>query len=146
MSKIAVLVVDDDPALRQMLQQTLVNMGAVVWPVGGGAEAVTVYREHAAEIDLVLCDVQMPGMDGPQTLQALQQINPAVVCYFMSGDPGTTSVSELEKLGAGYVYKPFALRQFPGILQKHFGDNPEKSAPLPAPSVAPPSAQPGENT
>jgi CheY-like chemotaxis protein len=145
MSKIAVLVVDDDPALRQMLQQTLVNMGAVVWSAGSGAEAVTLYREHAAEIDLVLCDVQMPGIDGPQTLQALQQINSGVVCYFMSGDPGTISVSELEQLAAGYLYKPFVLRQFPGILQKHFRDHQEKPAPLSTPFVTPPSTQSGEN-
>jgi CheY-like chemotaxis protein len=131
MSQISVLVVDDDPALRRMLHQTLLNMGAVVWLAGGGSEAVALYREHVAEIDLVLCDMQMPDLDGSQTLQALQQINPAIVCYFMSGDPGVTSVEDLEKRGAGFLYKPFAIREFPGILQKFGTGTRDQPSPLP---------------
>jgi CheY-like chemotaxis protein len=47
-----------------------------VWLAAGGQEALDLYQRHREAIDVVLLDVRMPGLDGPQTLAALRALNP----------------------------------------------------------------------
>jgi two-component system, OmpR family, response regulator len=103
-----VLVVDDEPLLRRLLSAILQGHGFSVWLADGGRQALDVYRQHHAAISVVLLDVRMPDMDGPQTLGALQRINPAVVCCFMSGQTGDHTPEGLAALGAVRLFaKPF---------------------------------------
>ncbi len=76
----------------------------------GGFEAVQLYRRHAQDISLVLLDVRMPGLDGPQTLALLRELNPHVCCCFMTGHSGVFTDRELLDRGAAAVLgKPFVL-------------------------------------
>ena len=59
-----------------MLDRALRHFGFHPWTVPDGPEAVELFRNQGATIDLVLVDVQMPGMDGPQTMAALRQLGP----------------------------------------------------------------------
>lgn len=104
----AVLVVDDDHTLRTVLASVLRRRGFVVWAAAGGAEAVAVYRHHGREIDVVLSDVNMPGMNGPDTLAALRGVAPGVSCCFMTADarPGTREAL-LALGGLAVLDKPF---------------------------------------
>jgi CheY-like chemotaxis protein len=63
-------------------------------------------------------DVQMPGMDGPQTLAALRQISPAVLCCFMTGHPGRYSEGELPDRGAAFIGKPFVMADLAGLPRR----------------------------
>ncbi len=83
-----VLVVEDEPRLLAMLDSVLRYHAFTVRQAPGGEMAVRAYERHRASIDVVLMDVQMPGMDGPQALSALQRVAPDVRCVFMSGDNG----------------------------------------------------------
>jgi CheY-like chemotaxis protein len=104
----AVLVVDDESMVRDLLGVALRHFGFTVRPAAGGAEAVDLYRRHGADIDVVLLDVRMPGLDGPQTLAELRRLNPQVRCCFMSGDTGAYTTADLLTLGAARVFaKPF---------------------------------------
>jgi CheY-like chemotaxis protein len=104
-----VLVVDDYPPVVEMLAMALRTAGFVVWSAVGGEQAVRLFERHRDSIDLVLLDVAMSGMDGPQTLAALRRIDPVVRCVFMSGNTGRYSQAELLALGAVLVLgKPFA--------------------------------------
>ena len=106
--KPVVLVVDDNKAVGMMLESALRHFGFVVRLAVTGREAVELYRESQQSIDLVLLDVQMPGMDGPATLTAIQTINPAVRCCFMSGHTGKYTTEELLDMGAAHLLsKPF---------------------------------------
>ena len=106
--KPVVLVVDDNKEVGRMLDLALRSYGFVVRLAATGREAVELYREHHQSIALVLLDVQMPGMDGPATLAAIQTINPEVQCCFMSGHTGKYSITELLDMGAIHVVpKPF---------------------------------------
>jgi CheY-like chemotaxis protein len=103
-----VLVVEDNQDVGAMLDLALRSYGFVVRLAASGKEAVELYRQHHHTIALVLLDVQMPEMDGPGTLAAIQTINPEVQCCFMSGHTGKYSTKELLDLGAAHVVpKPF---------------------------------------
>jgi two-component system, OmpR family, response regulator len=114
-----ILAVDDEPALLRLLQMALRPSGFTIWRARSGAEAVALYRDLFAHIDLVLLDVQMPDADGPQTLQALQQLNPEVRCCFMSGHTGQYDFDDLTGLGALQVFaKPFELGVMAATLRQ----------------------------
>jgi CheY-like chemotaxis protein len=78
--------VDDDPVILELLKLTLRLHGFTVWLATSGQEALELYRQHFAEIAALLLDVRMPGWDGPETLKAVQTVNPAVRFCFMTGD------------------------------------------------------------
>jgi two-component system cell cycle sensor histidine kinase/response regulator CckA len=109
-SRPAILVVDDDPMLLVLLRTVLQNKGFQVWTASSGPAAVELYREHQGDIAVVLLDVCMPEMDGPNTMTALRQINPAIRATFMSGYTGRYSREELLALGAALFFeKPFQI-------------------------------------
>jgi CheY-like chemotaxis protein len=104
----AVLVVEDEPGVLRMLGLALRHAGFTVRLASSGAEAVWLYEQEGNCIDVVLLDVQMPGLDGPQTLARLRQLNPNVHALFMSGYTGKYTPEELLALGASRVLaKPF---------------------------------------
>jgi CheY-like chemotaxis protein len=105
-----ILVVDDDSAIRTLLEVGLRPQGFEVWKAAAGQEAIDLYRQHHDAIAGVLLDVQMPALDGPHTLAALRQINPRVRAAFMSGDLGRYTEEGLLEQGATHVLaKPFRL-------------------------------------
>lgn len=107
-SKSEILVVEDEDAIRRMLAVALEHYGFTVRLAGSGPEAVKLYQQHQSNIAVVLLDVQMDGMDGPGTLAALQKINPAIRCCFMSGHTGKYTSGQLREMGAVHVLpKPF---------------------------------------
>jgi anti-anti-sigma factor len=118
-SPVGVLVVDDDLMVRSELETELRSRGIAVWVAAGGPQAVELYRRYLRAITLVLLDVAMTGRDGPQTLAALQKLQPGVRCCFMSGNPARYSAEALLKLGAVRVFpKPFALAELIGLLNE----------------------------
>jgi CheY-like chemotaxis protein len=109
-SRPGILVVDDDVNVRTVLVSALWEAGFVVWSASDGNEAIRLYDEQRSHIEIVLLDVRMPGMDGPQTLNALQCQNPRIRCCFMSADTGEYTEEQLLELGAvGIIHKPFRL-------------------------------------
>ena len=108
MSPGKVLIVDDEPEVRQVLLEFLSSRGYDVSVASGGAEAVALVE--STRPDLVLLDVAMPGMDGVETLKRIVAIEPdlAVIMVTANADIGVTS--KLLALGAvDYVPKPFDL-------------------------------------
>jgi CheY-like chemotaxis protein len=107
-----ILVADDDPMLLPLLQLVLKARGFTVWAAPTGLHAVELYSRHHGAIDLVLLDVRMPGLDGPQTLAALRRLDAGVTCCFMTGFAGSYSGDELHALGACRCFeKPFQVQQ-----------------------------------
>jgi CheY-like chemotaxis protein len=103
-----ILIVDDLGLILSLLKLELEPRGFRVWLGMDGRDAIDLYRKHAPQIDVVLLDVRMPGLDGLQTLAALQEIDPDVLACFMTGDSGTYTETELLARGADQVFvKPF---------------------------------------
>jgi CheY-like chemotaxis protein len=103
-----VLVVDNSPVTRSFLAAVLPRFGFEVRLAADGREAVEVYREHRGSVALVLMDVLMPGLDGPEALAALRALDPAVRCCLMSADAGLYTPEQLLAMGAlALLDKPF---------------------------------------
>ena len=111
-----VLVVEDDKDVRKMLETAINSFGFTVKIARSGQEALHIHENDP--IDIVLMDVQMPGMDGPATLKALLEQDPTTICCFMSGYTGKYSAAELLERGAADVIaKPFHLTELKLVLQ-----------------------------
>lgn len=85
-NKLAVLVVDDEPAFRCLVAATLAQDGYHVIEAGNGAEAVEV-AEKVKHVDLVVTDIRMPQMDGVELTSALRRTQPFVPVVFITGHP-----------------------------------------------------------
>ena len=117
-----ILVVDDEEAVRGMLEVGLRHHGFAVWQAGNGQEAIQTYQQNRSEIDAVLLDVRMPDLDGPHTLAALMLLNPHVRYCFMTGQAGSYTQEQLLALGAAHVFqKPFQLARVAQALANLVG-------------------------
>jgi CheY-like chemotaxis protein len=112
-----VLVVEDHDGVRKMLDIALRHHGFNVKLAANGREAIALYQNDGENIALVLLDVQMPELDGPQTLAVLRQFNPQLLCCFMSGNTGRYGPRELLEAGAAHIFqKPFGVRELSAVL------------------------------
>jgi carbon storage regulator CsrA len=106
--KRGILVVDDEPSVRSVLNAAMQEQGFTVWLAADGQEALDLYQRHRAAIDVVLLDVRMPVLDGPCALAELRRMNREIRCCFMTGDLGRHAETTLSSLGAAAVIrKPF---------------------------------------
>jgi DNA-binding response OmpR family regulator len=113
-----ILVVDDDDIARSLLGTFFRQQGFVVWLASDGEEAVEIYEDYHDEIAFVVMEVDLPGMDGPQTLLKLKEFEPDVVCYFISGDWASDTAAEVMEMGAvGLVTKSFLLKMLAGMVR-----------------------------
>jgi two-component system, cell cycle sensor histidine kinase and response regulator CckA len=81
----AILVVDDEPVLRRVCARMLQKMGYRVLEASGGEEALKLFKEKLPEIDLILLDLIMPGLNGFQTLERLREMDPGARVLLCSG-------------------------------------------------------------
>ena len=126
-----VLVADDEAEIRDVLEVGLQREGFRVWLAADGQEALSLYRVHHANIDVVLLDVLMPRLDGLTTLDALKSIGPTIPCCVMSGYFGEHTEAGLRAKGAHTVFaKPFHLPEVAHVLRTLAG----RSAPMRPPS------------
>ncbi len=80
-----ILVAEDDPGVREAARRTLERAGYTVWCARDGAEALEVFRAHAAEIQLLLLDVVMPELGGKEVSLRIRETHPALPILFASG-------------------------------------------------------------
>jgi len=110
-----VLVVDDDDAIRDMLQSVLEDEGYVVSLARHGLEALQRIMERPPSV--ILLDLQMPVMTGYELHDALKAQGAAIPVVYMSA--GTIVRSEAERRHAdGYIAKPFSLDDLVGTVAR----------------------------
>ena len=104
-----ILVVDDEPMIRNIMVELLERRGFRGWSAANGQSAVETFRKHHGEITLVLAEASLAtGLTGPELLESLQSIDPCVRCCFMNSTPWSSVDSELLDRGAEEVFpKPF---------------------------------------
>jgi PAS domain S-box-containing protein len=107
-SAATVLLVEDDDSVREVARKALERGGFRVLATGGGADALAVFRSRRDEVDLVVTDVMMPGMSGPELLETLAAISPGVRVLFISGYPDTVLRRCPSECRVELIAKPFA--------------------------------------
>jgi signal transduction histidine kinase len=104
-----VLLVEDERSLRLTCGRFLEGFGYTVLTAASPAAALEVARHHPGEIHLVLTDVVMPGMNGPELARLLQALRPSLRCVFMSGYTANAIVDcGLPEEDVHFLQKPFS--------------------------------------
>jgi signal transduction histidine kinase/CheY-like chemotaxis protein len=105
-----VLVVEDERQVRALLEAQLAAEGYAVLSAGDGASALALAERHAGRIDLVLSDVVMPHMSGPQMAERVKALHPEARVVFISGY-AEEAVAQHGQVGLAdaFVGKPYAL-------------------------------------
>jgi len=103
-----ILVVDDEPSVRDVAHQMLSRSGYKVLQAASGEEALASFKERKGDIDLVLLDLGMPGMGGKACLGEVRRLDPDARVLVASGYIQYELTDELQSLGAlGMVSKPY---------------------------------------
>jgi signal transduction histidine kinase len=117
-----VLVVDDEPAVAEVASLMLRRLGLEVHKAQDGPAALELYRERAADIDLVLLDMVMPGMGGEEVFRRLNRFDPGVRVLLSSGYSREGRAQDLLKAGClGFLQKPYNLAELRARLEEILG-------------------------
>ena len=116
-----VLVVDDDPAVRELLSRALTAAGYFVDLAVDGASAVVRLGEKA--YDLMITDLKMPGQDGLSVIREARRTSPTLPVIVITGYSTEAAAIEAINLGvAGYLTKPFRLPRILAATARALGE------------------------
>jgi two-component system cell cycle sensor histidine kinase/response regulator CckA len=99
-----ILLVEDEPPVRQLFSSALTRAGYRVIEARNGQEALSVYDQHSGDIHLLLTDMRMPYMGGAELARQLRERNPHLRLLCISGYPGT----DAEPIDGDFLAKPFS--------------------------------------
>jgi CheY-like chemotaxis protein len=118
-----IMVVEDEESLRGLATALLKGAGYRVCAFADGKSAITHYKEHSGDIDLVLLDFGLPEIDGIETFRQLQEIKKETIAFLLSGNP------EEAQFGIAYGYgvelclpKPVRPSRLLGFIEVFLGE------------------------
>jgi two-component system, cell cycle sensor histidine kinase and response regulator CckA len=97
-----ILLAEDVEPLREMIREMLQAAVYTVLEAKSAPEAVRIVQQHSGRIDLLLTDVMMPGMSGPELVETLRALKPGLKVLVMSGAVDQAMVPDAE-----FIQKPF---------------------------------------
>jgi len=104
-----ILVVDDEPAVLEAVRDGLAGQGYDVLTAESGEQAFQAADTHAKPIAVLLVDVVMPTMNGPEVAERMRSARPELKVVFMSGFSRDIVIVHGIKEGEPFVIKPFSL-------------------------------------
>ncbi|MDB6114529.1 MAG: hypothetical protein JWQ62_1474 [Lacunisphaera sp.] len=114
-----ILVIDDEEMVREMVRAFLEHYGYRVRLAADGASGVELFRQHQAEIQVVMTDMMMPGLQIGDLLPALRAIDSTVKVVLMSGLIGPENRDKIAALGcAGFLQKPMTGEELVQAVQQ----------------------------
>ena len=117
-NKPRILVVDDEPSMRDMLRIVLRRDGYDVILAENGQQALE--RLRTESIDLLLSDIRMPDLSGVEVLRAAKELNRDIVAFMMTAYASTDTAVEAMRLGAvDYFTKPFSMDELRLKIRQH---------------------------
>jgi two-component system, cell cycle sensor histidine kinase and response regulator CckA len=99
-----ILLVEDEPAVRQLFAQALMRAGYRVYEARNGQEAMKLFDQYGETIDLLLTDLRMPYMGGAELAQQLRAKRKTLKLICVSGYPGGTD----SDTASDFLAKPFS--------------------------------------
>jgi CheY-like chemotaxis protein len=114
-----VLLADDDPVVRQVLRLLIELQGDTVLEAEDGPQAVACASAHPGQIDLLLTDVMMPGLTGPQVCDVIRQERPNLPTLFISGYfPEAVFPDQRLPPHAAFLAKPFMPEELAEVVER----------------------------
>lgn len=118
-----ILVIDDEDVIRQLLNDILDMLGFNVILSAAPEEALEIYREQGQNIDLILMDMMMPGMNGEQLYKAMNEIDRNNRVIVLSGYSMADEVESMIREGAvGFIQKPVSIAKLKETIMKALED------------------------
>lgn len=139
-----ILLVDDDKSVLESYKLMIEFLGYKDIPAESGEKAISIYRENLVSsqdpdqppksgIDLVILDMIMPGMEGPEVFYRLKELNPDVKVLIASGYQTSEDVRKLSEDGAkGFIQKPFNMAGLSAKIREILDNENIKPAPTQA--------------
>jgi CheY-like chemotaxis protein len=112
-----ILLVEDEDMISEVITAWLREAGYQVLTARDGAEAVTTFHEKRHSIDLVVCDLGLPGLGGREVFFVIRKVDPAVRFVILSGFVDASERAELVEAGvAGFLEKPCRVEDLLGVV------------------------------
>ena len=128
--KETILLAEDHEGLRELVCETLTGLGYTVLPARDGEEAVELFRQQEGKVDLLVLDVVMPRMRGPETYQRIRALHAEIPVLFCTGyNPDSTQVETLS--GHPVLQKPYPARELARSVRRLLDEAPQRPAPQP---------------
>lgn len=113
-----ILMADDEPDIVEFVKWQLETLFYTVHTASNGAEALNILR-NTDDIEVLIADIRMPGMDGIELIREAVALRPDVQCIVMTGHGGIETAIEAMKLGAiNYLRKPVGVEELDISIQK----------------------------
>ena len=123
----AVLVVDDEQTVRDFATLALEELGYEVHCAGGADDALAKLARRKGQIDVVLTDVMMPGLSGPELARQVEQLYPEVTVIYMSGYENRRLAKErMVAKGELCLYKPFTQEMLDRAVRRARASEPDR--------------------
>jgi two-component system, cell cycle sensor histidine kinase and response regulator CckA len=118
-----ILVADDNAAILEFAGAALVSRGYRVILAKNGQEAVSLFTNRSNEIELVILDVDMPGLGGREAYSRMRAVVPGLLAIFTTGHSAeTASLDSKIQEGAAFLQKPYDVDALHQSVRKHFGN------------------------
>ena len=117
-AKPTVLVVEDETMLLTVMAETLRDAGYEVWEAENGEAALAILRSNP-EMDVLISDMRMPGMNGYQVVERAQALRPGIKVLMMTGY--AQEAAPVKQASLPILYKPFDFNRLPGVVQDLLG-------------------------
>lgn len=116
---VTVLLVEDEAPLRELTDMMIQSLGGRVISASDGKEALALFAQHHAEINLVFCDIRMPGMDGWTVLAHLRKADPALPVVFATAyDDAAVPPDGRADHPQAVLRKPYLLKDVQDVLER----------------------------
>ena len=119
LNNIKILIVEDEEDMRATIKDMLAEVGITqTFEASGGQEAIEFLSSSENFIDMVMCDWNMPGMEGIQVLKTLRKVKSDMPFLIVTGRSDMDSVLEAKQAGVtAYIRKPFNPKQLEAKLR-----------------------------
>lgn len=115
----SVLLVEDENLVREMAETMLLHLGLNVFTAKDGVEALEIFKNHLEEIQIVLSDLNMPRMNGWETLTAMRQIRQDLPVILVSGyDESTVLAGDHPELPQVFLHKPYQMAELQDAIAR----------------------------
>jgi two-component system, cell cycle sensor histidine kinase and response regulator CckA len=108
----ALLIVDDEPAILELVSRVCETIGYSCFRAENGTDALSLFEQHCADIAAIMTDVNMPGMDGFALIRAVRSRSPQMKIILSSGSLGGADEQVAIDLGVNaFLPKPYTTGQ-----------------------------------